>query len=150
MAHHQLAAEFVIVVDCVEFRRLLQMNADHRDRDCFGNLRQVIVRQPRSYEDEPVHLPIDHRVDHGMLGRGGGLAYTEQRLVLGADQRLVYAGHDVGEERIVQVGQQHAERVGLAAHAPGRRMWPIAELLHRGLHPGAQRLAHAISIAQHL
>ena len=44
----------------------------------------------------------------------------EQHLVVGVVQLVGDAVEDVGEERVADVGQHHADGVGLAAHAPGR------------------------------
>ena len=74
----------------------------------------------------------------------------EQHLVVGVGELLVDAVEDVGEERVADVGQHHADGVGLAAHAAGGGVRPVAQLGDRLAHLRLHRRAGPVGVAEHL
>jgi hypothetical protein len=102
-------------------------------------------------QDQAVHAAVDHRLDD--LGLGGfavAVARSQEDLVVGVVQGLGEALEDVGEERVAQVGHHHPDGVGLAAHRPGPRVRPVAQLGDRRLHLGPHGGAGPVGVAQHL
>jgi hypothetical protein len=124
--------------------------ADDHGRHGTGDALEALAGGQRCDQDDAVHVAVDHGVgDVGLAGlvvAGRG----DQHLIVGAAELRVDAVEDIGEERVAEVRQHHADGVGLAPHPARRRGRAVAELVDRGADLGLHLGAGAVRVAQHL
>ena len=147
MLHDEPRAQFVVVVHRVVVGLARRVQRDDHRRYARGDFGESVA-DARADEDEPVHAAVAHRFDQRRLGHGIRFADAEQQLVLRPFERCIDAGEDVGKERVVEVWDDEAQRIGLAAHAARRGVRAVAEPLDRSAHLGPERLADPVGIAK--
>jgi hypothetical protein len=101
---------------------------DHHGHDLAGG-DDAAGAQAGADEDHAVDAVLEHDVDGVLLAGGPAGAGGEQRpvpVVVGGGSDAVV---DVGEERVVEIVQQHADGAGApAGEMAGRGVAPVAEL----------------------
>ena len=89
-------------------------------------------------EHDAVHLPRPEHVDFGTLLLGILAGHAQQQSVSPRARDRFEAGDDLDEERVHQVGNDHAEGMGAPKRqAPGDGIGPIAKLLDARQHARA-------------
>ena len=90
---------------------------------------------PRGRGDEPVDLAGPHRLDVVALALRVVVGVRDQRRVAGRAQPVLDPADDRRKERVLDVGDQDADRVGPVRLQPARhRVRPVAEALRRVAH----------------
>ena len=116
----------VVVGDRVVRRRTARAGRRRRSARCWRRARGGIATTPGAIRIMPSML----RSIIASVTRASASSplqpRAEQHLVVGVAEPVGHAVEDVGEERVADVGQHHADGVGLAAHAPGRGVGPVA------------------------
>ena len=107
-------------------------------------------RQPRANEDRAVDTKLEERVESCLLPARPAARRAEKDAVSRLGRARVDAVHDLGVERVVELVQQHADRLLPATReAPRPRVRAIAELRRRREDARAPLLAHLRALAQH-
>jgi hypothetical protein len=63
--------------------------------------------QPETDEDDAVGAVFEQRLDHGALAAGAHAARDEQHAVAEGGRDLLDTARDLGEERVVEIVEQH-------------------------------------------
>jgi len=124
--------------------RVVLRGAVHQDdRDvALGRLGEDRAAGDRGGEHEPVHVPGPHLVEDQLLLGQVIVGVAEQRDVAVLGEAVIDAAHDGGEQRVVEVGDQHADRVRAAGPQAARdRVGPVAEAAGGLADPAGRLLA---------
>jgi hypothetical protein len=120
-------AHRLVRVDAVD-RRRPQRAADDHDRGVPRRGHDLLGRQPRGDEDDPVRPGLEQRVEHRPLARHPAAPRGDQDAVAEPRGVVLDPACDLREVRVVQVVEQHADRVGAPARqAPRDRVGAVAE-----------------------
>ena len=96
------------------------------------HLVEQAVVEPRGRGDHAVDLPRAHRLEVVALALGVVVGVGDQRRVAGLLEPVLDPAHDRREQRVGEVGDEHADRVRPARLQPARdRVRPVAERLGR-------------------
>ena len=85
------------------------------DRDGRRDLGDRGRLHPRADQDDPVGAVLEQRLDHRPLAPRAAAAGADHDLVADRRGELLDAGRDLGEERVVEVVEQHPHRARPAA-----------------------------------
>ncbi len=124
--------------------RVVLRGAVHQhDRDfVLGRLGEDRAARDRGREHEPVHVPGPHLVEDQLLLGQVGVGVADQRHVAVLGEPVLDAADHRREQRVVEVGDQHADRVRAAGPQAARhRVGPVAEPVGRLADPARGLLA---------
>ena len=123
-------------------RRRAHAAADHDARQRADRGRDLRPRQVRGHEDQPVGAVLQQRFEHRVLALLAPAAGDDQQPLPELGGLRLDAVRDLGEERVVEIVEQHAHRVRPVRGEVARdRVRPIAEQGRRVAHPPAALVA---------
>jgi hypothetical protein len=123
-----------------------QRDQRRRPRRCC----QGRAGKPFGHRDDAVHLQFQETSERVLLGLAPPLAADHQAGVPALFGHGVNPVEHHGKERVVQVTDQHPDRLRLTARQrPRGRVRPVAEFLDRAENSSPGRLAHKRRIAEH-
>ena len=106
-----------------------------------GRVGEQRVAQVRGGEHHPVHVAGAHLLEHEPLPLAVAVGVADQRDVPGRREPVLQRPHDRREQRVGQVGDEHANGVGAPGpQAPGHRVGVVAEDLGGLEHPARRVL----------
>ena len=114
----------------------------HHGHVGLGRLGEDGAAGDRGRQHEPVHVPGAHLVEDELFLGQVGVGVAEQRDVTAGGEPVLKTAHDRREQRVVEVGDQHADGVRAAGPQAARhRVGPVAEPVGRLADPARGLLA---------
>ena len=138
VSHRQLGAEALVGVDGVDATRS-QRPTDRHDGGLGAEAVDAPGGEAATGEDHAVDPVGEERLDGAVLGRRRAPAVGDDDLVSGVVGGVVDPVGDLGEPRVVEIVEQHAERRRApAGEVAGGQVGPVAESIG-GLADGRPR-----------
>ena len=134
MLNDERGAGVVIVDDAVNVRQLRGPSQIDQGRRARG-IEQGVSSKPGRGADDSLNPELEHLVQGLKLGLLALLAADDHRRVSAALHDGIKATDDLGQEQVVQIGDEHRDRVRAPAdERPGRGIGPVAEFVDRAQH----------------
>jgi hypothetical protein len=138
-----------VVVGHAVDARLARPARDEHHRQLAARAGDGLHVEHRAGEDQPVDAQLEQGVERAALAARPAVDDARDGPVALRPRLHLDAVDDVGEERVVEVGEDDAEQVGAAAdEAPRGGVGPVAERRRGVEHEAPLRLAHGAGAAE--